>query len=223
MAKISNFGFGAMTKSSLGNPKELQKRSSTQSQIILRVIDIILDENHLSWDPKKGINQLGTIFGNQSFPDGTVSSIIIKAKPAFSGVTKIPLVNEYVKAFPSVVPNLSTESFVYSDIVPIWGMISPNANPYPSNLTNLNPPSQNLSYDQINAGAFNVVNNKPLEISLNSPNNISQNITDITNLTNTKQDLIDVNNNIINTCLMQPDNCRKKMKKSKDYSCMKFL
>jgi hypothetical protein len=175
MAKPGKFGLGAMTKRSLGSIQQPQPQSTSKAEIILRVTDIILDENHLLWDKNKGINQLGTIFGNQSLPNGNISNTLIKAKPAFSGITKIPLVNEYVKAFPSIVPNKATQDFYYSDIIPVWGMVSPNSNPYPVNTLNNTPPSQNLKYDQIDAGAFNIVDNKPLEISLNSVNNISQN------------------------------------------------
>lgn len=175
MAKPGKFGLGAMTKRSLGSIQQPKTQSTSKSEIILRVTDIILDENHSLWDKNKGISQLGTIFGNQSLPNGNISSTLIKAKPAFLGITKIPLVNEYVKAFPSIVPNKATQDFFYSDIIPIWGMVSPNANPYPVNTLNNIPPSQNLKYDQIDAGAFNIVDNKPLEISLNSLNNISQN------------------------------------------------
>ena len=175
MAKPGNFGLGAMTKRSLGSVKQPELQASSQPEITLRVIDIILDENHLSWEPEGGISQLGTILGNQVSSNGTISSTVIKARPAFSGVTKIPLVNEYVKASSFISPNSSTESFVYSNIIPVWGMVSPNASPYPSNTINLNPPSQNLSYDKIEAGAFNIVDNRPLEIPLNSVNNISQN------------------------------------------------
>jgi hypothetical protein len=175
MAKPGKFGLGAMTKRSLGSIKQPQTQDSSQSEITLRVIDIILDENHNSWEPEGGISQLGTILGNQVSSNGTISSTVIKARPAFSGVTKIPLINEYVKASSFISPNSSTESFVYSDIIPVWGMVSPNASPYPSNTINLIPPSQNLSYDKIEAGAFNIVDNRPLEISLNSENNISQN------------------------------------------------
>ena len=156
MAKPGKFGLGAMTKRSLGSIQQPQPQSTSKSEIILRVTDIILDENHLLWDKNKGINQLGTIFGNQSLPNGTISSTLIKAKPAFSGITKIPLVNEYVKAFSSIVPNKATQDFYYSDIIPVWGMVSPNSSPYPVNTLNNTPPSQNLNYDQIDAGAFNM-------------------------------------------------------------------
>ena len=119
MAKPGNFGLGAMTKRSLGSVKQPELQASSQPEITLRVIDIILDENHLSWEPEGGISQLGTILGNQVSSNGTISSTVIKARPAFSGVTKIPLVNEYVKASSFISPNSSTESFVYSNIIPV--------------------------------------------------------------------------------------------------------
>jgi len=64
MAKPGKFGLGAMTKRSLGSIQQPQPQSTSKAEIILRVTDIILDENHLLWDKNKGINQLGTIFGN---------------------------------------------------------------------------------------------------------------------------------------------------------------
>ena len=170
-----NFGFGAMTKSALGNPKQLNSSKNVNKEIILRVTDIILDENHSLWDPLGGFSQLGTVIGNQTNIDGTVTNNIFTARPAFNGVTKTPLINEYVKAYKHITPNNPAGSFVYTEIIPVWGMISPNASPFPTTTTNLTPPSQNLSYAQVEAGAFNIPNNTIQEIPLNSINSISQN------------------------------------------------
>lgn len=168
------FGFPSMTSRALGNPKNFNSKKKQSGEILVRVNDIILDENHAQYNPNQGLNQIGTIIGNKANFDGTIENQIIRARPAFSAASKYPTVNEYVKAWKHITPNEPAGSWVYGEVVPVWGMLSPNVSPYPTNTTSLLPPSQQLDYTQVEAGGVNVVNNEVQQISLNSPNSISQ-------------------------------------------------
>jgi hypothetical protein len=168
------FGFPSMTNRALGNPKNFNSKKKQNGEILVRVTDIILDENHAQYNPNQGLNQIGTIIGNKANFDGTIENQIIRARPAFSAASKYPTVNEYVKAWKHITPNEPAGSWVYGEVVPVWGMLSPNVSPYPTNTTSLLPPSQQLDYTQIEAGGVNVVNNEVQQIDLNSPNSISQ-------------------------------------------------
>ena len=166
------FGFPSMTNKALGSPKDLNFSGAQGGQILLRVTDIILDENHPKYN--KGLSQLGTIEGNKISPDGTVDTKIINANPSPNGMFKYPTVNEYVVAWRTVSPNEPSGMWVYGNPVSIWGILSPNVSPFPTSTLDLTPPSQQLDYTQVEAGAFNVVDNTVQEISFNSPNAPSQ-------------------------------------------------
>ena len=168
------FGFPSMTNRALGNPKNFNSKKKQSGEILVRVNDIILDENHAQWDSNKGLDQIGTIIGNKANFDGTIENQIIYARPAFSAASKYPTVNEYVKAWKHITPNIPAGSWVYGEVIPVWGMLAPNVSPYPVNTTSLLPPSQQLDYSQIEAGGVNIVNNEVQQIQLNSPNSISQ-------------------------------------------------
>jgi hypothetical protein len=168
------FGFPSMTSRALGNPQNFKSKKKQNGEILLRVIDIILDEKHAEWDPNKGLNQLGTIRGNKANFDGTIENQIIYARPAASTGMKYPTVNEYVKAWKHITPNEPRGSWVYGEVIPVWGILAPNVSPFPVNTTSVLPPSQQLNYSQIDAGGVNVTDNEIQQISLNSPNSISQ-------------------------------------------------
>ena len=168
------FGFSAMTNRALGNPKDNGSKGSKSGQILLRVIDIILDENHPKYNPSKGLSQIGNIEGNKVNPDGTVDTKIINAAPSPNGMFKFPTVNEYVMSWRAVSPNEPSGMWVYGNPVSVWGILTPNVSPFPTNTLDLTPPSQKLDYTQVEAGAFNIVDNTVQEISFNSPNAPSQ-------------------------------------------------
>jgi hypothetical protein len=166
------FGFPSMTNKALGSPKDLSFNSAQGGQILLRVTDIILDENHPKYN--KGLSQLGTIEGNKVSPDGTVDTKIINANPSPNGMFKYPTVNEYVVAWRTVSPNEPSGMWVYGNPVSVWGILSPNVSPFPTSTLDLTPPSQKLDYTQVEAGAFNIVDNTVQEISFNAPKAPSQ-------------------------------------------------
>jgi hypothetical protein len=168
------FGFPSMTNKALGSPKDLNFSSAQGGQILLRITDIILDENHPKYKLNKGLSQIGAIEGNKVNPDGTADTKIINATPSPNGMFKYPTVNEYVIAWRTVSPNEPSGMWVYGNPVSVWGILTPNVSPFPTSTLDLTPPSQKLDYTQVEAGAFNIVDNTVQEISFNSPNAPSQ-------------------------------------------------
>ena len=169
------FGFPAMTNRALGNKSSTPNIPSSQGgKFLVRVIDIILDENHPKYNQSAGLNQIGQITGESVSPDNTVKPKVYIASPASSNLKNLPLVNEYVYVYKIVGPNSKGGQWVYDPPLSLYRGLSPNSNPFPSPTYNSNPPSQNVNYSQIEAGAVNITDNQPQEINLNSIDNPSQ-------------------------------------------------
>ena len=169
------FGFPAMTNRALGNKSSTPNVPSSQGgKFLVRVIDIILDENHPKYNQSAGLNQIGQITGESVSPDNTVKPKVYIASPASSNLKNLPLVNEYVYVYKIVGPNSKGGQWVYDPPLSLYRGLSPNSNPFPSPTYNSNPPSQNVNYSQIEAGAVNITDNQPQEINLNSIDNPSQ-------------------------------------------------
>ena len=169
------FGFPAMTNRALGNKSSTPNVPSSQGgKFLVRVIDIILDENHPKYNQNAGLNQIGQITGESVSPDNTVKPKVYIASPASSNLKNLPLVNEYVYVYKIVGPNSKGGQWVYDPPLSLYRGLSPNSNPFPSPTYNSNPPSQNVNYSQIEAGAVNITDNQPQNINLNSIDNPSQ-------------------------------------------------
>jgi hypothetical protein len=169
------FGFPAMTNRALGNKSSTPNVPSSQGgKFLVRVIDIILDENHPKYNQSAGLNQIGQITGESVSPDNTVKPKVYIASPASSNLKNLPLVNEYVYVYKIVGPNSKGGQWVYDPPLSLYRGLSPNSNPFPSPTYNSNPPSQNVNYSQIEAGAVNITDNQPQSINLNSIDNPSQ-------------------------------------------------
>jgi hypothetical protein len=169
------FGFPAMTNRALGNKSSTPNVPSSQGgKFLVRVIDIILDENHPKYNQSAGLNQIGQITGESVSPDNTVKPKVYIASPASSNLKNLPLVNEYVYVYKIVGPNSKGGQWVYDPPLSLYRGLSPNSNPFPSPTYNSNPPSQNVNYSQIEAGAVNITDNQPQNINLNSIDNPSQ-------------------------------------------------
>jgi len=169
------FGFPAMTNRALGNkPSTPNVPSSQGGKFLVRVIDIILDENHPKYNQSAGLNQIGQITGESVSPDNTVKPKVYIASPSSSNLKNLPLVNEYVYVYKIVGPNSKGGQWVYDPPLSLYRGLSPNSNPFPSPTYNSNPPSQNVSYSQVEVGAVNITDNQPQNINLNSIDNPSQ-------------------------------------------------
>jgi hypothetical protein len=169
------FGFGAMTNRVLGNkPSTPNFPSSQGGKTLVRITDIILDENHPLYNSNAGLNQIGQITGESISPKSVIKPKVYIATPASPDKKNLPLVNEYVYVYQIIGPNSKGGQWVYDPPLSLYGTLSPNSNPFPSPLTNPNPPSQQVSYTQVEIGAVNITDNQPIELNLNSAINPSQ-------------------------------------------------
>ncbi len=169
------FGFPAMANRALGNkPSNPSSPSSKGGKTLIRILDIILDENHPDFNPLLGFSQIGQITGETISVKSVAQPQVFVATPSTPNEKKFPLVNEYVYVYQIVSPNSIGGKWVYDPPISLYGSLSPNSNPYPSPITDLTPPSQKLNYTQIETGAINIVDNQFLQINLNSPVNPSQ-------------------------------------------------
>ena len=166
------FGFPALSNRSINNNSK--KRSTQGNQpLIIRVTDMILDENHPSIkNGQYGLNSLGLIIGVGTLPHNL--SRLFTALPANPNVKKIPTINEHVEIFQSTVPNSNGAQWLYKEPLGLFGSSTPNGNQFPSTTQNINPPTQNVNYTQTGLGAVNVVSNDPPEIQVTSTINPSQ-------------------------------------------------
>ena len=168
----TKIGFPALSNRSVNNNSK--KRSSQGNQpLIIRVTDMILDENHpLIKNGQYGLNSLGLIIGVGTLPHNL--SRLFTALPANPNVKKIPTINEHVEIFQSTVPNSNGAQWLYKEPLGLFGSSTPNGNQFPSTTQNINPPTQNVNYTQTGLGAVNVVSNDPPEIQVTSTINPSQ-------------------------------------------------
>jgi hypothetical protein len=167
------FGFSAMTNRAVKGNKSLTPTSNSSSPLIVRVTDIIMDENHpLIKDGKYGLNYLGLIIGVGITPNTFGKEY--SALPSNPNTKKYPTVTECVILIESTAPNSNGIQWFYQEPLGLFGSSTPNGNPFPSVFKNPNPPSQNLNYTQVGLGATNIVDNDPQDIQVNSPSNPSQ-------------------------------------------------
>lgn len=168
------FGFPALAKKATNNGKPKKLSGGKQNSLIIRVTDIILDENHpLIQNGTYGLNSLGLIIGVGNSPSNLGRTFF--ALPSNPNTKKFPVINEQVAIFPSLTPNSNAPQYFYQEPLGLYGSSSPNSSLFPSITRNISPPSQNLDYTQIEVGAVNVIDNSPPSLESNSPSNPSQN------------------------------------------------
>jgi len=149
---------------------------SLKSQVVAaRVIDIVLDENHPSFNQVGQWNGIGAIFYELVNRSGTGEKVNY-ALPYDSQVKTYPLVNEIVLLFS--LPNQQmggvTDSTSYFYLKPLGIWNHPHHDAYPNLLKKSNP-SQNNDYKSNSNGVVRQVTDGSTEIDLNSPVNPSQN------------------------------------------------
>jgi len=169
----TKFGFPALTNraTNLNKPKNFSGKK--KSPLIIRVTDIVLDENHpLIKNGSLGLNSLGMVIGAGTSPSNLGK--IYRALPSNPNTKKFPILNEYVELFQSTTPNSNTPQFFYQESLGLFGTSTPNGNQFPSITQNITPLSQNLSYSQVEAGASNIIDNQPQGIVVSSQINPSQ-------------------------------------------------
>ena len=169
----TKFGFPALTNRAINGNKPKNFTGGKGNPLIVRVTDIILDENHpLVKNGTYGLDSLGLIIGAGNNPSNFGK--LYSAKPSNPNTKKFPIINEQVELFQSVTPNSNALQYFYQEPLGLFGASTPNCNPFPSLTQNITPPSQNLDYSQVTAGAVNIVDNQPQQVLTTSPINPSQ-------------------------------------------------
>lgn len=167
------FGFPNLVNKAI-NGNNVSNPKKGNRPLVVRVIDIIMDENHpLIKNGTYGLNCLGL-----AICKGTTPSNFSKeyhALPLNSNNKTYPTINEHLTIIQSTIPNSNGIQFLYDKPLGLYGSSSPNGNFFPSTTQNINPTSQNLTYEQVEQGAVNIIDNTPTEIIVSSQDNPSQN------------------------------------------------
>lgn len=124
----AKFGFASQTNSvtsTKSNPV-----TSNSNRILIRVDDVVLDENHPYIKQTNDISMLGMVIGTSI--GNSLSTSIYNAIPKNSNYTNPPLVGEYVYISPVQSPNSTGTQFMYDEPVSLYGNTSVNSNSTPS-------------------------------------------------------------------------------------------
>ena len=132
----------------------------------VRIISIVLDEQHPRFEELGGWNGIGTIeYQDVDFP--VKNKIYSTARPLLSNLKKFPLINEVV--YLVVGPNtnigtsLESQNGYYIDIISLWN--HPHHNGYPEN-PQAPTLEQQKDYQQTQAGSVRRVTDQSTEINL---------------------------------------------------------
>ena len=136
--------------------------------VVARVTDIVLNTNSKLFNEAGGWASIGQI-KYQILDQPTTGGTNNTAKPLFPQNKNYPLVNELVLLFrlpSSQNPGAGgAYDYYYFNPIGIWN--HPEQNGYPSYLVDTNSPSQQKSYQSIEAGATNKESNEAFELDLN--------------------------------------------------------
>jgi hypothetical protein len=167
---MAKYGFAALNQnlnSSLNNGFNVNQAINQVNLIkSVRVLSIVLDENHPRFKELGEWNGLGTI-EYEDVNNPLPSNLPPTAKPLLSNNKKFPLINEIVYLLQQ--PDTSIFEFstgnqtYYLDVVSLWNNNHHNA--YPST-PNVLPPSQQKDYVQTQAGNVRRVTDQSTEIFL---------------------------------------------------------
>ena len=155
------YGFASVNSqlnSGRDNQTETQKQIDTLASnvISVRVTDIILDDQHPSFDQLGSWSSVGTIFFEkvEGATDATPEENVT-AKPLLPYLKNYPLVNELVLIFlvpgKDISQNSNSKSYFYLNPISVWN--NNHINAYPNTLAKSSiQPSQQKSYQAIEQG-----------------------------------------------------------------------
>ena len=140
--------------------------------IYARVTDIILDDNHPYFNDYGKWSSIGTIFFESTEGSSLTSTPDPYALPLYPNHKNYPVVNELVLLFllpnKNIIEQNNSTNYYYITPISIWN--HPNLNAYPNELTTPQvQPSQNKTYQQIEAGQVRRNTNEEVKIDYNSP------------------------------------------------------
>jgi hypothetical protein len=170
MASGGNFGFSGLNQSlnsSINNGFNTATALNIANLIIaVRVISIVLDENHPRFEELGGWNTLGAI-EYELVEDSKTENPPSIAYPLSPNIKNYPLINEivYLISLPNTgIGEISiSKRLYYINIVSLWN--HPHHNAYPTNPNNP-PPEQNKDYIETQAGSVRQVTDQSTEIFL---------------------------------------------------------
>jgi hypothetical protein len=176
MTGYSKFGFASQVKSVVPQKNNSSKSKSNKSNsILVRVVEVILDENHpmaLQGNLDASLSMIGLIICTPVDPSLGITQY--KAYPINSNKTTIPLINETVLLTPSLAPNSAGGIiWFYGDPISIYGNSSINNNATPPIISSTTLTSTN-NYNTTQLGSPLQSNTPPEKLPLNSKNNPSQ-------------------------------------------------
>ncbi len=166
----ANFGFSGLNQSlnsNINNGFNTNNALKANISIIaVRVVSIILDENHPRFKELGEWNALGVI-EYEEVENPNKPTILPISFPLNSNTKNYPLINElvYIISLPDTEigkANTSKKSY-YLDTVSLWN--HPHHNAYPTN-ANTPPPEQRKDYIETQAGSVRQVTDQSTEIDL---------------------------------------------------------
>jgi hypothetical protein len=169
----------------VGNQTDTLQEKGSFSIKPVRVKFVFLDLEQIKADQPEIYKEYGSdytlgaiLFDNPSNPSPDIQenpqlNNYKFARPLFPNIKNVPLINEiaYIISFPTPSSqdpqfvNLNETGFYYFLPVNLWNSVHHNALPNPL-VNNSLPPSQNKTYQQVDAGSSNKVTDQPEEINL---------------------------------------------------------
>jgi len=158
--------YGLAGLNTVVNPVSNGGGGGGSSFIPVRVVDIVLNENHPNFEEVGGWNGIGTIYYLSVVNPTTQDTSTNTAKPAFSNIKQFPLINEIVYLFTLPLPTSQDEpdnaGNYYFTPINIWNSQHHNAVPNGAILTE----EQSPDYQQTQAGNVRRVQDNGTEIFL---------------------------------------------------------
>ena len=158
--------YGLAGLNTVVNPVSNGGGGAGSSFIPVRVVDIVLNENHPNFEEVGGWNGIGTIYYLSVVNPTTQDTSTNTAKPAFSNIKQFPLINEIVYLFTLPLPTSQDEpdnaGNYYFTPINIWNSQHHNAVPNGAILTE----EQSPDYQQTQAGNVRRVQDNGTEIFL---------------------------------------------------------
>ena len=163
---MADFVYGLAGLSDIVSPSSTPGGGGSSGFTPVRVVDIVLNENHPRFIEVGEWNGIGTIF-YLNVTDPTTQEISYNsAKPAFSNIKQFPLINEIVYLFTLPLPNSQEEynsvGNYYFTPINIWN--SQHHNAVPNGL--VANEEQSSDYQQTQAGNVRRVQDEGTEIFL---------------------------------------------------------